>query len=130
MPIRDYKFALNSAQAMKDASYSTDEVNFGVTNPNVGRGGKFGLHVLVTTTYTDLTEGGIIWIVHGAATTPTTKHIGRFFAAADLVAGKHYYIPGGHSLLQYARALFSKVTTDATLGNLTMWFGPDEDGAE
>jgi len=129
-PVYDYKFLLASALALTDAVYSTNQVNFGVANPNPGKSGMFGLHIVVTTSFGTLTSGAIIWVMHGAAEDPTTKHMGRFFTAAQLVAGKHYFIPCGHTLLQYARARFDKVTEDASAGAATMWFGPDEDGAE
>ena len=132
MPIYDYKMLLASAQVLGNAGdeYSDEEVNFGVANPNLGRSGKFGLHVIVTTSFATLTSGAIIWIIHGAETAPTTKLVGRFFTAAQLAAGKHYFIPGGHTLLQFARALFDVVTENATAGAATLYFGPDEDGAE
>lgn len=125
----DYKYSLGAAKLFKDAVYSTDEVNFGVTNPNVGRSGMFGLHIVVTTAFVDATEGLYFWIINGAATAPTTKHIGRFIPLAQLTLGKHFFIPGGHTLLQYARAYCEKHTTDEATGQAVMWFGPDEDGA-
>ena len=130
-PMYDYKFLVHSNAAIGAAAdeYSTDEVNFGVANPDIGRGGKFGLHIVVTEAFAGIASGAVFWIIHGAATAPTTKHIGRFFTAAQLALGKHFFIPGGHTLLQYARMLFdeSEVTT---AGKVTCWFGPDEDGAE
>ena len=131
-PMYDFKNLICSAQVLGNAGdeYTDDEVNFGFASPNVGRGGKFGLHVVVTTTFTGLDSGANIWIAHGTATAPTTKSVGRFFAVADLIAGKHYFIPGPHSILQFARGLFDVVSENATAGAATMWFGPDEDGAE
>ena len=132
MPLYDYKFLLCEEQVLGNAAdeYTDDEVNFGVANPNVGRGGKFGLHIVITTTFTGLASGAIVWICHGAATAPTTKSVGRFFAASQLTAGKHYFIAGPKTLLQYARGLFDIVSEVATAGAATMWMGPDEDGAE
>ena len=132
MPIRDYKLGLNAitGQTMVDGNYSTDESYFGYADPNVGRGGKFGLHIVVITTYETLTSGGEIWVVHSTGGTSTERHMGRWFAVASLTAGKHYFLPCGHSLKAYARAKFVKTTEDASAGALTLWFGPDEDGAE
>lgn len=124
----DYKYLLCSALNIKDGEYTTDEINFGVANPNLGRSGMFGLHIVVTTVIAGATEGIYIWVNHDATTTPTVRHVGRFFTLASLVAGSHWYIPCGHSLLQYARASVQKHTTDVSTGNFTMWFGPDEDG--
>jgi len=129
-PMSDYKFALNDKQAMVDTNYTTDEVNFGVTNPNVGRSNKFGAHIIVTTAAGGATEGVYFEVHHGAATAPTTPHMRRYFTLAQLAAGKHYFIPCGQTLLQYARVICSKHTTDLNAGNFQIYFGPDEDGAE
>jgi hypothetical protein len=130
MPIYDYKYLLDEDHAVTTADYSTNEVNFGVTNPNVGKSGMFGLHIVVTTTFTTLTEGMNITICNGAATTPTTVCASRFFAVGDLVKGKHYFIPAPPSLLQYARANFAVVSTAAGAGKLTAYFGEPGQGAE
>jgi len=106
------------------------EINFGITTPAVNRGGNFGLHAVVTTAFTGMAEGAILWICHGAATTPTTKHTGMFVAVGDLKAGAHFFIPCGSTpLLQYARGLFDIVTNVATAGAMTMWFGPEDGGS-
>lgn len=131
MPIRDYKYILSDSQAMTTAAYSTDEANFGFANPFYGRGGKFGLHVLVVSaSFTGADSGVRIWIVSGAATAPTTQREGRKFTAAQLTLGKHYFIPGGLGLLQYARGYWEPVSEAGATGSIAWWFGPDEDGAE
>lgn len=130
MGMSDYKFLLGSAQAFTTDGYSTDEVNFGVTNPNPALSGKFGLHVVVTTAFTGLDSGVNIGVVHGASTAPTTKHTFRFVAVADLTLGKHIFIPLGGPLLKYARMQFDAVSEAATAGALTSWFGPGPTGAK
>ena len=131
MPISDYLFNLNAKQAMVDGNYTTDQVDFGVTNPNVGRANKFGMHVIVTTIAGGATEGVYFWVCHDSTENPTVHHIGRFFTLAQLqTAGKHYFIPCGVSLLRYARGKCTKHTTDLNAGNFQIYFGPDEDGAE
>ncbi len=129
MPMYDYLYLLEADHAVTTDDYSTTSVDFGFDNPNSGRGGKFGMHVVVTTTFTDLDEGIILWIMTGSSADPTTKHIGRFIAVADMVAGAHFYIPGGHSLGRYVRGWWDIVSTAATAGKLTAWLGPDQDGA-
>jgi hypothetical protein len=133
MPTYDYKYLLHNDADLGHSGdeYSTNEVNFGVTTPNVNAGGKFGLHLVVTEAFTDLTEGVILWICHGASTAPTTKLSGMFIPVADLTLGAHFFIPcGSIPLLQYARALFDVVSTNATLGEGTMWFGDASDWSE
>lgn len=131
MPIYDYKYLLCEQANIKDGQYTTNQKDFGYPNPNLGATGKFGLHVLVTTAVAGATEGIIIWVFHGAAENPTTKHVGRFFTLASLTAGKHYFIPIPKTVNQYVRAGVAKVgANDVTTGNFTMWLGPDEDGTE
>jgi hypothetical protein len=131
MPIHDAKLRLADAQALGLAAdeYSTDEINFGVTTPAPNKSGKWGLHFVVTTAFTGCASGAIVWIVHGAATAPTTKHTGLFIPVANLVAGAHFFIPAGKGIdiLQYARGLFDIVSEVTTAGNADMWFGPDDD---
>lgn len=132
MPMSDKLLYLCDAQALGNAGseYTDDETNFGVTTPAANRGGKFGLHVVVTTAFATLTSGCIIWICHGASSSPTTKHTGMFIAVADLTAGAHFFIPCGSTpLLQYARGYFEVVSENATGGACDMWFGPGPDGA-
>lgn len=130
MPVYDYAFLLQSATANTTAAVTTNEVDFGVTTPAVNQGGKFGLHVVVTTAFTSLTEGVVIWILHGSAgslTTSSTKHTGMFIPVASLTLGAHFFIPcGSIPLLRYATALWSPVSTAGATGATTMYFGDAE----
>lgn len=130
--LRDRKYQLCSEQVLGNAAdeYTDDEVNFGVTTPAVNKSGNFGLHMVVTTAYTGLDSGANLWIVHGAATAPTTKHSAMFIPVASLTKGAHFFVPCGSTpLLQYARGLFDIVSEVATAGASTCWFGPGPDGA-
>lgn len=133
MPMHDYKLLIADAQVLGNAAdeYSDDEVNFGMAAPGVNKSGNFGLHMVVTTTFAGLDSGAILWIIHGAASSPTTKHTGMFIAAADLTAGKHFFVPCGSTpLLQYARGLFDIVSEVASAGAADLWFGPGPAGAK
>ena len=133
MPKYDYLFLLHDDTDIGHAAdeYSTNEVDFGMTNPDINKSGNFGLHMIVTEAFTDLDSGANLWIVHGAATSPTTKHTGMFIPVANLTLGAHFFVPcGSIPLLRYARALFDIVSESATLGEVTMYFGPGPDGAE
>ncbi len=131
MPQYDYLMLVCSA-----ALYTTDAyaytavgnvVNFGITQPDLGKAGKFGLHVVITTAFTASLTDCVIWIVHGAGATPTTKLSGRYFTLAQLAVLTHYFIPCAPGLLQYA-SLFWDTNGTPGAGALTAWFGPDEDG--
>lgn len=133
MGMYDYKFLLCTAQVLGNAAdeYTDDEVDFEITSPGINGNmlGNFGLHMVVTTTYTGLDSGAILWIAHGAATSPTTKHTGMFIPVADLVAGAHFFVPAGSiPLLRYARGLFDIVSEVATAGASTCFFGPGPAG--
>jgi len=132
MGLYDVKYLLAEEQVLGNAGdeYSDDEVNFGVVTPNVNATNEFGLHMVVTTTYTGLDSGCRFGTVHGAATTPTDLHTSMFIAVADMVAGAHFFIPVGSTpLLQYARALMEVVSENATAGASTCYFGQGPDGA-
>jgi hypothetical protein len=130
--MNDYLYYLADAQVLGNAAdeNATNEINFGVTNPNVGRSGMFGAHIIVTTTFTGLDSGVNIEIVHGASTSPSTVCASRFFAASALTAGKHYFIPAPPSLLQYASVNFNIVSEVATAGACDIYFGEPGQGAE
>lgn len=132
MGMYDYKYVLAEEQVLGNAAdeVTTNEVNFGVTNPNVGRSGMFGMHVVVTTTFTGLDSGCNMQILHGASSSPTTVCASRFFAVASLTAGKHYFIPAPPSLLQYAAGNMDIVSEVATAGKMTIYFGEPGQGAE
>ena len=130
--ISDVKYNLCEEQVLGNAAdeYTDDEVDFGVVTPNVNAAGNFGMHVVVTTTFTGLDSGANLAVVHGAATAPTTAHSSMFVPAASLVAGAHFFIPiGSTPLLRYVRGLFDIVSEVATAGEATIWLGPGPDGA-
>lgn len=127
MPMYDYHMLLCSEQVLGNAAdeYTDDEVYFGMTTPDLTGSGNFGIHMVVTTTFTGLDSGVNLWIVHGAATTPTTKHTAMFIPVSELVAGAHFFVAAGNrQLLAYARGLFDIVSEVATAGAATIWFGP------
>ena len=132
MPLRDTLFDLCSAQVLGNAGdeYTDDQANFGMANPKLNLGNKFGLHLIVTTAFTGLDSGAILWIAHAATENPTVKHTGMFIPVAELTAGAHFFIPcGSIPILQYARGLFEVVSENATAGAADCYFGPGPHGA-
>ena len=135
MPMYDYKYLICSALALMtggaEYGYTVgNQVNFGRAKPDLGKAGKFGLHIVITTTFATTMTACEIWIVHAATENPTVRLVGRYFAIADMVAGKHFFIPCSPGLLQYASLHGTPTTGNPGTGNLTAWFGPDEDGTE
>lgn len=133
MPQYDYELLVCETGALftTDAYAYTavgNVVNFGVTQPDCGKAGKFGLHVVINTAFTASLTSAQIWIVHGSGATPTTLLSGRYFTLAQLaLAGAHYFIPCAPGLLQYA-SMYWDTTGTPGAGALEAWFGPDEDG--
>ena len=126
MGLADYKYLLETENAMTTAEYTTDEIYHAQTTPALNRAGNFGLHVVVTTAFTGLDSGIYFWIIHGSATSPTTKHSALFVPVAALTAGAHFFIPAGVGvdLLQFMRGYKEPVSEAATAGATTSWFGP------
>jgi hypothetical protein len=129
MPINDYLMRLNTAlDGFAANTNSTNEIDFGYADPNPGKGGSFGCHVVITTTYTDLTEGGDFVIMHSAAAAPAVRLITRRLLPAQMVAGAHFFIPFPPTSRRYVRLKTIPVSTTSTNGAHTAWLGPDEDG--
>ena len=127
MGLADYKYLLDTANAMTTAEYSTDEVDFGFAGPGYNQSNQFGCHFVVTTTFTGLAEGIVLWIVHATTTAPTIKHTGMFVPVASLIAGAHFFVPcGSVKLLQFVRAYKEPVSSAAVLGAFTTWLGPHD----
>ena len=135
MPMYDYKYLLCTALAFMTAgdeyAYTVGNVvNFGVTEPDLAKAGKFGAHIVVTTAFATTMTSCQIWIVHGDGATPTTKLSGRYFAIAQLSEGAHLYIPCAPGLLQYASIFGAPTGGNPGTGNLTAWFGQPDDGCD
>lgn len=131
MPINDYLMRLNTAIDGFDANTnSTNEVDFGYADPNCGAGGNFGCHIVITTTYTDLTEGAEFCVMHGTAAAPATHLIRRHIPVAAMVAGAHFFIPFPPTNGRFVRLKTFATSTTSTNGAHTAWLGPNEDGTQ
>lgn len=133
MPVYDYKKLLQSDTANTTAAVTTDKLDAGVTSPSYNKGGvPWGLHVIVTTTFTGLTEGVRLQILHSAAddlSTSSEIHSEMFVPVASMTAGKHLFIPAGsRQLKEYMCGAFTPVSTAASAGKTTMFFGPKSGG--
>jgi hypothetical protein len=129
----DYLKLIQSDTANTVAAIGTTTLNFGNDGPGVNKGGvPWGLHVIVTTTFTGLTEGVKLGIVQSDAddiSTSSELHSEMFVPVANMVAGAHFFIPAGsQALKQYVNALFSPVSTAASAGKTTMFLGPKSGG--
>lgn len=133
MPAYDYTKLLQSATANTVAAVTTDKIDSGVTNPGYNKGGvPWGLHVIVTTTFTGLTEGVMLQIMHSAAddlSTASEIHSAMFVPVDEMVAKAHFFIPAGsRALKRYLCGEFKPINTAASAGATTMFFGPKSGG--
>ena len=135
MPLNDAKLKLCSAQVLGNAAdeMCTDTLDLGITSPGIdGLGPSWGLHGIVTTTFTGLAESCFLGIIHSAAddlSAASVQHTKMFIPVASLVAGAHFFVPIGKGvpLKRYVGGVFDIVTNVATAGAMTCWFGPDND---
>ena len=135
MPLNDAKLRLCAAQVLGNAAdeMCTDTLNTGITVPGLEKlSPAWGLHGIVTTTFTGLAEGCFLSIIHSATdnlSAASVEHTKMFIPVASLVAGAHFFVPIGKGvpLLQYVGGTFDIVTNVATAGAMTCWFGPDSD---
>jgi hypothetical protein len=132
MPIYDYLFLVQSDTANTVDAVGTNFMNFGNAAPGVNKHGQWGLHIIVTTAFGNLTEGANFSIIHSAAddlTTASEVHTSMFVPVDELTAGKHIFLPAcSRPLLQYVGVLFDAVSTAANAGKTTMYFGPANGG--
>jgi hypothetical protein len=131
MPIQDSKMRLTTdVDGFNANCNSTNEIDFGYADPNCGKNGKFGCHILITETYTDLTQGGDFVVMHSAAAAPAVFLISRRLLPAQMVAGAHFFIPFPPTNRRYVRLKTIPGATTSTNGKYTAWLGPDEDGTQ
>ena len=130
MPVYDYKYLLTDNGIVTTDIVSTNTVNFGVAKPNVNKGGKFGLHIIITTAFTGAASGMDFSIVHSASdnlSTSSTKHTTARIQVSDCTAGAHIFIPmASHTMLQYVGAVAAHVSEALTAGYVTMYLGDAE----
>lgn len=126
MPMYDYLYSLEDDTAITVDAYSTNEIDFEVTTPKVGH--NFGMHIIITATFAT-TVSIDFKVMTGAATAPATNIAAhRNLLLADLVAGKHYFIPVPPTLERYVRAYYD-VNTNATAGKVTVYLGESGQGS-
>lgn len=128
MPMYDYSKLIQSDTANTVDAVGTDKMNFGNANPGVNENGQWGMHVIVTTAFGNLTEGANFSIVHSASdniSVSSEVHTSMFIPVAELVAGAHFFLPAcSRVLLGYVGFFFDAVSTAANAGKTTVYFGP------
>lgn len=110
----------NNMDLTADA-YATNEINFGIADPNQGAGTPLWVHITVGTAFATIVTV-IFSLRFGAATDPTVPEMtSRSIAIAEMTAGARLWdAPLPKTFARYCR-LYSDVSTDATAGTLNAW---------
>lgn len=121
--ITDKKLVFGNAfKPVGGDAYFTDEINFGIANPNQGAGTTLWLHVTVGVVFDALTSV-IFHLRTGAATTPTAETlISPVYLLAVMIAGARLWevaIP--KVFAQYARLYYAETGSNNTTGTLNAW---------
>jgi hypothetical protein len=102
-------FTADGGQAITASAYSTNEINFGETYPDMGEGEMLVVRFIIETAFTTDTDTLTISIVHGQTTAPTTVLVSTGAIAASALTKGAYIpelkLPDQH--LQYVRLYFA-----------------------
>lgn len=132
MGMYEYQFLVQEDTANTVDAVGTNALDTQLAPPGWEKTGVNGLHVVVTTSFGNLTEGVNLTIVHSDSddiTTSSTKHTSMFVAAADMTKGRHHFVPfGSIPLKRYVGFFFDAVSTAANAGKSTVYFGPRQGG--
>ena len=123
--MRDSQHFLATTQDWTTEAVSTDEMDLGAANKNLGNSQLYA-HLLVTTAATTLTEGATITIVDSAAAALTSDRALAMFTSTtcsddgvippgDLTAGTHLIcaLPPGIKYKRYLGVHFTPASTAA-----------------
>lgn len=119
--ITDARMIFANNMAVTADAYATDEVNFGIADPNQGAGTPLWVHITVGTAF--LTIVSVIFSLRfGAATDPTVPEMtSRSILLAELTAGARIWDAALPKTFARFCRLYSDVSTDATAGTINAW---------
>jgi hypothetical protein len=113
-------FTADGGDAITADAYSTNEINFGETYPDMGEGEMLVVRFIVETAFTSAADTLTISIVHGATTAPTTVLVSTYAIAASALTKGAYIpelkLPDQH--LQYVRLKYD-VSATLAAGKIT-----------
>jgi len=118
-------FSEDQAETTVAAHDSTNIIDFGVANPNLGEGTKLVLHVEVSETFTSGGSATLAVDVQDSADASSWASIGISKAAtavADLTAGtKLLEVPLPYSFRRYMKIVYTIGTAAMTAGKLNAY---------
>jgi hypothetical protein len=124
MPLVDAILIFSDEQAITTTAASTNVIDFGEVNPNLGAGTPLIINFIITEAFAALTSLQIS-LQHGATSTPTTELVNLpAIAAANLTKGAYIpeiMIPSQH--LRYMRLYYTVAGSNATAGKIFAYIG-------
>lgn len=124
MPLMDAILIYSDEQAITASAASTNVIDFGETNPNLGAGTPLIINFIVNVAFTALTTL-TVFLQHGATSTPATDLVGTYaVAVATLTKGGYIpelMIPSQH--LRYTRIYYTVAGTATGPGSVTAYIG-------
>lgn len=119
--ITDARLVIANNMALTADAYMTNEIDFGIADPNQGAGTPMWVHITVGTAFATIVSV-IFSLRFGAATDPTVPEMtSRSILLAEMTAGARLWdaaLP--KTFARYVRG-YSDVSTDATAGTINCW---------
>jgi len=124
MPLVDAILIFSDEQAITATAASTNVIDFGEANANLGAGTPLIINFIITEAFAALTSLQIS-LQHGATSTPATELVNLpAIAAANLTKGAYIpeiMIPSQH--LRYMRLYYTVAGSSATAGKIFAYIG-------
>lgn len=124
MPLVDSILIFSDEQAITATAASTNVIDFGEVNPNLGAGTPLIINFIITEAFATLTSLQIS-LQQGATSTPATELVNLpAIAAANLTKGAYIpeiMIPSQH--LRYMRLYYTIAGSNATAGKIFAYIG-------
>ena len=119
MPLVDAILIFSDEQAITASAASTNVIDFGETNPNLGAGNPLIINFIITEAFATCTSLAIS-LQHGATSTPATEIVAlAAILRASLTKGAYIpeiLIPSQH--LRYMRLYYTIAGSNATTGKI------------
>lgn len=114
----DKNLQVSNAQAVTDTAASTDVIDFGQTNPNVGMDDRSSMVITVDTSAAAVGAATVMFSVQDSADNATFADVAVTAAIAKetLVAGHQIVIPMPTKLRRYCRVNYTVATGPLTAG--------------
>jgi hypothetical protein len=123
----DYNMVFSDAQAVTSTADSTNIIDLGVADANLGEGTPLNVHIRVNTKCTASGSATVtIQILHGATSGAATTQLWESTAIAKATLVKNYelVIPLPFTHMQFLKGKYTIATGPLTAGKFDMWIEP------